>query len=98
MEDRIQADPDVLVQLAERIQMVNSDLASASVTFGDNHAELRSSLIEDALDAFSSGWSDKRAELVDLLTSSETVLRQAAEQFAQADQHLASALDAPSTS
>lgn len=93
MEERIQADPETLIGLAGKVELVASGLEGASADFGHNHDILRSSLIEDALADFDGAWSDKRKELIETLGASAGLLRQAGEQFRAADSELAGAID-----
>lgn len=94
-QDRIAADPAQLFEIATQVRLLSDDLSQAEAHFDDEWYESHD--IESALHDFVRAWSDRRAELIDLLVGSHNVLIAAAEGFLEVDSTMAAALSGDSS-
>lgn len=89
MADRIRVSAQELEAFARQIDSVRSELMSAVDRTDGSAFGLESTVLLDALDDFTSAWSDRRRELLDQIQDAADVLRNAVVEFTAADDKMA---------
>lgn len=92
MADRIGIQPDAVLSLAGRIDLVHCELNSSETGFERHAWGISHHAVTEALNDFNGAWSDKRAEIRDDLVAIAEWLRRAATAMVDADLELSAAL------
>lgn len=93
MADRIRVSAQELEAFARQIDSVRNELMSAVDRADGTAFGLESAVVLDALDDFTSAWSDRRRHLLDQIQDAAGVLRNAVAEFTAADDSMAAGVN-----